>query len=198
MNETKKPDVQQEELNIVSTPEEAVDATTIEQIEQNSNEEETPEVETEVASVAEEASAKPESRQEIIGRLSVIAEGEYANGNRNEVEALKVQFYRIRTAEIEAEMKEFVAQGGDEALFIPKEDGLEEAFKSHMATIKAKRNAWLAAQEEEMKANYEEKVRLLEQLQALVEKASQGTPEVNEFKAVQAKWKEIRKTLKQP
>ena len=40
MNETKKPDVQQEELNIVSTPEEAVDATTIEQIEQNSNKEE--------------------------------------------------------------------------------------------------------------------------------------------------------------
>ena len=68
MNETKKPDVQQEELNIVSTPEEAVDATTIEQIEQNSNKEETPQVETEVASVAEEASAeaKPESRQEIV------------------------------------------------------------------------------------------------------------------------------------
>ena len=194
MNETKKPDVQQEELNIVSTPEEAVDATTIEQIEQNSNKEETPQVETEVASVAEEASAeaKPESRQEIVVRLSVIAEGEYANSSRNEVEALKVQFYRIRTAEIEAEMKEFVAQGGDEALFIPKEDGLEETFKSHMATIKAKRNAWLEAQEEEMKANYEEKVRLLEQLQALVEKAAQGTPEVNEFKAVQTKWKEIR------
>lgn len=190
MNETKKTDVQQEMLNIASTPEEAVNATTIEQKEQNSNEEETPQVETEVASVAEEA--RPTSRQEIIERLNVIAEGEYTPDTKNEIESLKVQFYRLRTAEIEAAMKEFVAEGGEEALFIPKEDELEEPFKKQMSTIKGKRNAWLAAQEEEMKANYEEKLRLMEQLQALVDKASQGTPEVNEFKSLQTKWKEIK------
>ncbi len=195
MNETKKLDVQLEELNIVGTPEEAVDATTIEQNEQNSNEEESPQVENEVASVAEEEAnveAKPASRQEIIERLGVIAESDYEMGNRNEIEALKVLFYRLRTAEIEAAMKEFVAQGGEEALFIPQEDELEEPFKNHMHTIKAKRNVWLAAQEEELKANYEEKLRLIEQLKALVEKASQGTPEVNEFRALQTKWKEIK------
>ena len=50
----------------------------------------------------------------------------------------------------------------------------------------------MAAQEEEMNANYEKKVQLLEQLQTLVDKAAQGTPEVNEFRALQATWKEVK------
>ena len=184
MSETRKPGEQFEELNIASTPEEAVDATTIEQIEQNSIEEEAPQAETEEASIVEEAKVftKPATRQEIITRLKEIAESNDTLGYKAEIESLKVQFYRLRTAEIEAAHKEFVAQGGEETLFIPEEDELEAPFKNCMSQIKEKRTAWVAAQEEEMKANYEKKSQLLQQIQALVEKASQGKPEVNEFK----------------
>ena len=194
MSETLKPDAQFEELNIASTPEEAVDAATIEQTEQNSIKEEAPQAQTEEASVVVEASeqAKPATRQEIIERLKAIAESDDTLNSKAEIEGLKVVFYRLRTAEIEAAMKDFVAQGGEEALFIPQPDELEEPFKNYMGQIKAKRNAWIAAQEEEMKANYEAKLQLMDQIQQLVEKASQGTPEVNEFKALQAKWKEIK------
>ena len=189
-----KPDELLQEQNITSTPEQAADAATTETIEQNSIEEETPQVQTEDADTAvdDNQSSRPATRQEIIERLKAIAESEDALNNRQEVESLKVQFYRMRTAEIEAAHKAFVAENGDEGLFIPQEDELEEPFKSCMNTIKAKRNAWLAAQEEEMKANAEAKEQLLVKLQALVEKASQGTPEVNEFKALQAQWKEIK------
>ena len=194
MSETKKLDAQLEELNIASTPEEAADATTIEQIEQNSIEEEAPQAETEEASEVEEASeiAKPATRREIITRLKEIAESEDALNRKSEVELLKVQFYRLRTMEIESAMKEFVAEGGEEALFIPQEDELEAPFKEYMNIIKEKRAAWIAAQEEELKSNYEKKEQLLQQIQTLVEKAGQGTPEVNEFKALQAQWKEIK------
>ena len=194
MSETKKPGEQFEELNIASTPEEAVDATTIEQIEQNSIEEEAPQAETEETSIVEEAKVftKPATRQEIITRLKEIAESDDTLGYKAEIESLKVQFYRLRTAEIEAAHKEFVAQGGEEALFIPEEDELEAPFKNYMSQIKEKRTAWIAAQEEEMKANYEKKSQLLQQIQTLVEKASQGKPEVNEFKSLQAQWKEIK------
>lgn len=194
MSETKKLDAQLEELNIASTPEEAADATTIEQIEQNSIEEEAPQAETEEASEVEEASeiAKPATRREIITRLKEIAESEDALNRKSEVELLKVQFYRLRTMEIESAMKEFVAEGGEEALFIPQEDELEAPFKEYMNIIKEKRAAWIAAQEEELKSNYEKKEQLLQQIQTLVEKAGQGTPEVNEFKALQTQWKEIK------
>ena len=136
--------------------------------------------------------AKPASRQEIIERLKAIAESDDALNGKAETEALKVLFYRMRTAEIEAALKEHIAGGGEEALFVPQPDELEEPFKQHLNQIKAKRNAWLAAQEKEMQENFEKKQQLLEQLQALVEKAAQGTPEVNEFRAVQAAWKEIK------
>lgn len=191
MSESIKSDVQPQELNITSTPDEAVNAATTEFTEQNSINEETPQMPTENAASETEV-AKPASRQEIIERLQAIAESDDALNSKAETEALKVQFYRMRTAEIEAALKEHVAQGGEEALFIPQPDELEEAFKRSLSIIKAKRNAWLEAQEKEMQENLAKKQQLLEQLQALVEKAAQGTPEVNEFRALQAAWKEIK------
>ena len=191
MSESIKSDVQPQELNITSTPDEAVNAATTEFTEQNSINEETPQMPTENAASETEV-AKPASRQEIIERLQAIAESDDALNSKAETEALKVQFYRMRTAEIEAALKEHVAQGSEEALFIPQPDELEEAFKQSLSIIKAKRNAWLEAQEKEMQENLAKKQQLLEQLQALVEEAAQGTPEVNEFRALQAAWKEIK------
>ena len=194
MSETMKPDEQFKELNITSTPEQAADAATTEIIEQNSIEEETPQVQNEdvVPHAEDNHDSRPATRQEIIERLKEISESDDALNSRQEVEALKVLFYRMRTAEIEAEQRAFATENGEEAVFIPNEDNLEEPFKACMNIIKAKRSAWLAAQEEEMRANCEAKEQLLVELQALVEKADQGAPEVNEFKALQTKWKEIR------
>lgn len=194
MSETIKSDEQFKELNIVSTPEEAADAATTEIIEQNSIEEEAPRVQAEETTPQQESSeeSRPSTRQEIIERLEVIAAGDEALSCRAEVEALKVLFYRMRTTEIEAAHKEHIAQGGEENAFIPQADSLEEPFKACMNAIKAKRNAWQAAQEQEMRNNLEKKEALLAQLQALIEKAAQDTPDVNEFRALQAQWKEIK------
>ena len=192
MSESVKSNVQPQELNITSSPDEAVNAATIELNEQNSIEEEALQVQTEeVAQVANEDS-RPATRQDIIERLKVIAESDDVLTCKSEVELLKVQFYRMRTAEIEQAHKEFLAEGGEADLFIPQPDALEEPFKEAMGLIKAKRNEWIAAQEKEMQANYDVKMSLLEQLQALVGKAEQGSPEVAEFKALQQRWKEVK------
>ena len=192
MSESIKPNVQPQELNIASTPEQAANAATTEFIEQNSIEEETPQVQTEDVDTTDvNENSKPATRQEIVDRLKAIAESGDVLTCKAEVESLKVLFYRLRTAELEIAHKEFIAQGGEAELFIPQPDELEEPFKSNMSIIKAKRNEWIAAQEAEKNANYEAKMELLSQLQALVEKAAQETPEVNEFKALQQRWKEI-------
>lgn len=192
MSETLKPDAQLEEQNIAKTPEQADNAATTE----FSNEQPAPETVEEIPAVQDEesdnAGARPASRQEIIERLKAIAESDDVLSCKAETESLKVQFYRMRTAEIEAAHKAFVEQGGEEALFIPQEDELDAPFKEVMNVIKAKRNAWIAAQEEEMKKNLALKEELLKKLQSLVEKAEQGTPDVSEFKALQAQWKEIK------
>lgn len=197
MSEMNKPDIQSEELNIASAPEQAVDAATTNLAEEQSNEqpvgETTEETLDSVETVNANAGSKPATRMGIIERLLVIAEDDDVLGSRTEVEALKVQFYKLRTSEIEAERKEFVENGGNENLFIPGPDTMEEQFKAVLNTIKEKKNARLKAQEEEMQANYEAKLALIEKLRLLIDKASQGAPEVNEFRALQAEWKEIKK-----
>ena len=194
MSESIKSNVQPEELNITSSPDEAVNAAMIELNEQNGIEEETQQVQTEDGDTTEvvDEDSKPATRQDIIVRLKAIAESDDVLTCKSEVESLKVQFYRMRTAEIELAHKEFLAEGGEADAFLPQPDELEEPFKEAMTLIKTKRNEWLAAQEKEMQANYELKVSLLEQLQALVDKAAQGNPEVAEFKALQQNWKEVK------
>ena len=192
MSETLNPDVQPGELNTANTPEQADNATMTELSYEQPVEETVEESSVTPEGECDNAGSRPSSRQEIIDRLKVIAESDDVLNCKAETEGLKVQFYRMRTAEIETAQQDFIAQGGDVSLFIPATDELEESFKEIMSLIKAKRNAWIAAQEQEMRANLEKKESLLAKLQSLVENASQGTPEVNEFKAIQSEWKEIK------
>ena len=186
MSETVKSNVQLEEQNITTSPEQAVNASTTEQV----TEQESPKGESVPEASAD--STRPATRQEILTRIEEIAAGDDITSCKAEIESLKIQFYRLRTAEIDAARKEFVANGGEESIFIPENDTLEEPFKEAMNNIKAKRNALMKAQEEEQQANYAAKQALLAQLQELVEKAEQGAPDTAEFKAVQARWKEIK------
>lgn len=192
MTETKKSNVQLEEQNITTSPEQAANATMPEQIIEQRIEEgivEYPETKCETVN---EGIAKPATRREILERLQAIAKEEEILGCKAEIESLKVLFYRLRTAEIDAARKEYVAEGGEESVFIPENDILEEPFKEVMNQIKSKRNALQKAQEEEQKANYETKLSILGKLQELVAKAEQGTPDTTEFKSLQARWKEIK------
>ncbi|MBQ2807752.1 MAG: DUF349 domain-containing protein [Bacteroidaceae bacterium] len=192
MSETLKPDAMPVEQNIVNTPEQADNAATTEFSNEQPALETVEEIPARQDEESENAGTRPANRQEIIERLKAIAESDDVLNCKSEADGLKVLFYRMRTAEIEAAHKAFVEAGGEKALFIPQDDELEAPFKETMNAIKAKRNAWIAAQEEEMKNNLAKKETILQQLQVLVEKAAQEAPEVNEFKALQAQWKEIK------
>lgn len=193
MSETLKPNTELQEQSIANTPEQAANAATTELSHEQPVEETTEEILAIDGEDSANIDSKPATRQEIIERLQAIATSEDVLNCRAESEALKVQFYKLRTIEIEAERKEFVAAGGEETLFIPQNDTLEELFKAAMNLIKEKRSAWLKAQEEEMQANYDAKVSMLDELKKLVESAEQGSPEVNEFRAIQTRWKEVKK-----
>lgn len=197
MSETQKPNEMLKEQNITSTPEEAVNATTPDSTAETDTEQPMDET-VENTSTAESTDdtnigLRPATRTEIIERLQEIADSDDALNCKPETDGLKILFYKLRTAEIDAERKAFVADGGEENVFIPEPDILEEPFKAAMQKIKDKRNEWFQAQEAEMQANYEIKSALLDELKQLVDKAEQGTPEVNEFRNIQNRWKDIKK-----
>lgn len=187
-----KPDALFEEQDIKKSPEQADNASMTELSNEQPVEETVEEPLAAEEGESENIDSRPATRQEIIDRLKAIAESDDVLNCKAETEGLKVLFYRMRTAEIEAAHKEFMQNGEEGTPFTPQADELEAPFKECMNLIKAKRNAWIAAQEQEMKCNLEKKEALLAQLQTLIEKASQGAPDVNEFKAIQAQWKEIK------
>ena len=191
MSETLKPDAQLQESGIAQTPEQADNAATT-----KLSHEQPVEETTEILSLEEEESAnngsRPAGRQEIIERLQQIAEGDDVLSCKAEVESLKMQFYKMRSVEIENERKVFVENGGEENVFIPATDELEEPFKAAMNSIKEKRSEWLRAQEEQRQANYQKQLALLNELQELIDKAGQGNPDVSALRAIQTQWKELK------
>ena len=111
---------------------------------------------------------------------------------RTELEALKQTFYKLRIAEVEAAKKEFVENGGNPEEFTPEKDPYEERFKEIMSAIKEKRNALKTEEEQEKQDNLEKKQAILERMKELAENPDEANKAYNEFKQLQADWKEIK------
>ena len=186
MSETLKPDAMFEEQNIAGTPEQAINAATNEEVAATATSTSTEDAE------ATAPTAKQATRSEITERLKAIADSDDALNCKAEVEMLKIQFYKLRSMEIEALRKEFIDNGGNAEGFTAPADQFEAEFKETMNIIKEKRNAWLQQQAAEQQANYEAKLAILSELKEMVEKAEQGSPAVNDFKALQTRWKEVK------
>ncbi|MBE6268767.1 MAG: DUF349 domain-containing protein [Bacteroidales bacterium] len=168
-----------EEQNTASTLEQAINAATQE------------EVVTEATSTEPTTDAPAQiTRKEIIERLKEIAGSDDALNYKSETDALKIQFYKLRSIEAEAARK--AEDEESESPATPVADELEEQFKEVMNIIKEKRNAWLQQQAAEQQANYETKLAILEELKEMVIKAEQGSPSVNDFKNLQTRWREIK------
>ena len=111
---------------------------------------------------------------------------------RTELETLKQTFYKLRIAEVEASKKEFEENGGNPEEFVPEKDPYEERFKEIMSAIKEKRSALKAEEEQEKQENLEKKQAIIERMKELAENPDDANKAYNEFKQLQADWKEIK------
>ena len=111
---------------------------------------------------------------------------------RTELETLKQTFYKLRIAEVEAAKKEFEENGGNPEEFVPEKDPYEERFKEIMSAIKEKRSALEAEEEQEKQENLEKKQAIIERMKELAENPDEANKAYNEFKQLQADWKEIK------
>ena len=111
---------------------------------------------------------------------------------RTELETLKQTFYKLLIAEVEAAKKEFEENGGNPEEFVPEKDPYEERFKEIMSAIKEKRSALKAEEEQEKQENLEKKQAIIERMKELAENPDEANKAYNEFKQLQADWKEIK------
>ena len=137
------------------------------------------------------ATAQFQTKAEVLERLKQIAQtGE--ESSRQELDSLKSLFYRLHKQEIEEAYKSFIDGGGTPEEYQPAEDSSEAEFKAQMAIIRENRAQIAQQQEAEREANYQKKLDIIERIKALITSPDEANKAYQEFKDLQAKWREIK------
>ena len=147
---------------------------------------------------AEELAAqKPEEdkfagkgKEELVALFARMPEEQPVQSIRRDVEALKIAFYRIRRAEVEAARRRFVEEGGAEEDFAPSVDGAEIQLKEQFKEYRRRRDAFIANLEAEKEANLKVKQAIIEELKELVNSDETLNHTFNKFRELQQRWKD--------
>ena len=127
----------------------------------------------------------------MLDRVKEVAHGEEAP-QKEEVEYLKTAFYKLHIAEREAQLKEYLDAGGDPETYQVMPDEDEEVFKAEMGVIKERRQQLFREMEAEKEENLKKKLAIIEKIKAMVTSPEEANKSYQEFKALQAEWKEIK------
>lgn len=145
----------------------------------------------------EQTAAEPQEHKiyadkaEVLERVKEIADSE-ENPERDEVNFLQALYYKMQRAEREASMKAFIDGGGKPEEYIMPADETEDAFKATMSVIKERRQKLLLEQKEEEQNNLKKKLEILEKIKAISISPEEANKSYQDFKALQAEWKEIQ------
>ncbi|MBQ7683784.1 MAG: DUF349 domain-containing protein [Bacteroidaceae bacterium] len=154
-------------------------------------EEETPATEEEASATEADEAHLPLNKEEVVARIKEIASGEDA-GDKSEVDQLKVLFYKYHNAEVQEAFRRYLDEGGEADKYIPQIDPLEAEFRAAMQIVRERRAAQQEALEEQKQKNLERKLAILERIQQMASTPEEANQTFNEFKALQAEWKEIK------
>lgn len=143
------------------------------------------------AAAAEEQPKVYKTKQEVLDRVKEMAQSDDVP-QKEEIDLLKTVFYKLHSAERDAQIKAYLAEGGDPEKYVLAQDGTEEAFKAGMQVIKEKRAKIFLEQEAEKQANLARKLDIIEKIKTLATSPEEANQSFQEFKALQQEWKEIK------
>ncbi|MBR3513538.1 MAG: DUF349 domain-containing protein [Bacteroidaceae bacterium] len=130
------------------------------------------------------------TKEQVVERLQAItAEGQ--GGEKAEIDLLKQVFYKLHRADQLAARNAYIEAGGDPEQYKPEIDVAEENFKSALAAIRARRAELAEAQEQQKTDNLNQKQSIIDRIKELAASPEEANIHFDEFKQLQAKWKEI-------
>ena len=125
-----------------------------------------------------------------MGLFARMLEEQPVQSIRRDVEALKIAFYRLRRAEVEAARRRFVEEGGAEKDFTPAVDGVETQLKELFREYRRRRDEFIANLEAEKERNLKIKLEIIEELKELVNSDETLNHTFTKFRELQQRWKE--------
>ncbi len=144
----------------------------------------------ESAPVAEEDKFSGKSKEEMTALFARMLEEQPVQSLRRDVEALKIAFYRIRRAEVEAARRKFIEEGGNEEEFAPMVDGAEVQLKELFKEYRQRRDLFIQNLEAEKEANYKIKLGIIEELKELIGSDETINHTFTKFRELQGRWRE--------
>ena len=151
-------------------------------------------------SIAEVESDSPEvlARQpeyknfeELIEAARKLADEPAENIERIEVSRLRQAFATLEKSLNEEALKQYVADGGDEADFTPAENSFENQFKEILNTIKDKKAAFIAAQNAAKEENLAKKREIVAKINLLAEDTDNVNRTFNTYRELQDQFNAI-------
>ena len=142
------------------------------------------------AQTPEEDKFAGKGKEELVALFARMLEEQPVQSIRRDVEALKIAFYRIRRAEVEAARRRFIEEGGAEEDFAPSVDGAEIQLKELFKEYRHRRDAFIANLEAEKEANLKIKQAIIEELKELVNSDETLNHTFNKFRELQQRWKD--------
>ncbi len=130
------------------------------------------------------------NRQEVIDRLAEIV-NETTDEAKNEINFLKMTYYRLRQQEVDAQLKEVLEGDGDAASYESKPDELEPRLKELLNVQREARAAMVEARNQEMAVNLQKKQEILQRMVTIAQNADSVGQNYNAFVELQKQFKEV-------
>lgn len=130
------------------------------------------------------------SKAELVGLFATLLEEKPIQELRRDAEAIKVAFYKLLRAEIEAERKAFAESGGDPESFEAPVDEQELRLKDLVNEYRHRRDKFIANLERDKEENLKAKLEIIEELKSLVNGSETLGQTFNSFRELQQRWRD--------
>ena len=131
------------------------------------------------------------SKQELVEMFESLLDSEPVQTLRKSVEAIKIAFYKLHRAEVDAARKAFEAEAGEDAEFTPQVDAMEVKLKDLFKQYRTRRDEYIANLDDIKEDNLKAKLEIIEELKELVNSDETLNNTFAKFRELQQRWKEI-------
>ena len=130
------------------------------------------------------------SKQELVDMFTELLENEPVQTLRKSVEAIKIAFYKLHRAEVDAARKAFEAAEGEGAEFTPQVDALEVRLKDLFKIYRQRRDEYIANLDNIKEENLRIKLAIIDELKELVTSDETLNNTFSKFRELQQRWKD--------
>ena len=130
------------------------------------------------------------SKQDLVEMFATMLENEPVQTLRKRVEAIKIAFYKLHRAELDAARKAFEAENGEQVEFVPAVDGAEVQLKELFKEYRHSRDEYISSLDKIKEENLQVKLAIIEELKELVNSDETLNNTFAKFRELQQRWKE--------